>query len=744
MAERRAYTVGWICATFVECLAARILLDREFEGTEDISASDSNSYIFGQIGQHNVVIATSSASTDRDSSSSIRMGLLVGIGGGVPSSTHDIRLGDVVTGKARKGSPGLIQYDFGKLTQTRLKKVGMMNQAPSVLLNAEAPNPSRHDVLGHTPLHLAAYCGLSEELNALLSDDKLSLNETNKYGRTSLWYASAQGHSLTIEAILSFNPSIDLPTTANETPLTVATAGGHQEVVDKLLRAKAYLNWQEKGGRTALHQAARNGPQGVITLLLDKRANIDAVDITGSTPLPEATRGGHHAAQETVAGRGANINMEDSAGQTPTTLAWSSKQRKWSGYVVDEHLVIQQGTQATCEVLRCTTGADPGELVLRKTFNWSTSRGNQVDKVRRYLLNEHRIFQKLIPPFIVAYLGYEERISRLEAALDDEQEGGPDCVPLALGEDQVWSIIFQVAAAIAYLHHGLAIKRGKFELEKYWEPVIHRDIKPANNPKGQLIVKLCDLGLAKAILSGQRNTRKIGTPDLSLPEVNGGRGWSMKGDIYLFDVTIDELYKHTEPQAELLDLLDRSLAYSWRDSFNMEPLTERSWVVQERLLARRTIYFGTQQIYWECHRLAATETFPETRINPKKRPAREKWMYPPQVPEHWPTASWKLLFCVQPLMVPRTHYGVEYNPYTSLYDNWHTIVETYAPKKLTYPSDKLVAISGLAKEIRARLCKVIPRPHRYLAGHWDYNFMESLSWLADEGPTRPAVYRAPS
>jgi nucleoside phosphorylase len=35
--------------------------------------------------------------------SNIRASLLVGLGGGMPSSTHDIRLGDVVVGTTQKG-----------------------------------------------------------------------------------------------------------------------------------------------------------------------------------------------------------------------------------------------------------------------------------------------------------------------------------------------------------------------------------------------------------------------------------------------------------------------------------------------------------------------------------------------------------------------------------------------------------------------------------------------------------------
>jgi hypothetical protein len=44
----------------------------------------------------------------------LRFGLMVGIGGGVPSEKHDIRLGDVVVCKPIGSFGGVIQYDFGK------------------------------------------------------------------------------------------------------------------------------------------------------------------------------------------------------------------------------------------------------------------------------------------------------------------------------------------------------------------------------------------------------------------------------------------------------------------------------------------------------------------------------------------------------------------------------------------------------------------------------------------------------
>ncbi len=41
-----------------------------------------------------------------------------------------------------------------------------------------------------------------------------------------------------------------------------------------------------------------------------------------------------------------------------------------------------------------------------------------------------------------------------------------------------------------------------------------------------------------------------------------------------------------------------------------EPLVTRGWVLQEQILARRMIYFGSGQIYWRCYGKAASKAFP--------------------------------------------------------------------------------------------------------------------------------------
>lgn len=66
----------------------------------------------------------------------IRFGLLVGIGGGVPSEETDVRLGDVVVGLPHETHGGVVQYDFGKTTPSGFERKGQLNASPTILLNA--------------------------------------------------------------------------------------------------------------------------------------------------------------------------------------------------------------------------------------------------------------------------------------------------------------------------------------------------------------------------------------------------------------------------------------------------------------------------------------------------------------------------------------------------------------------------------------------------------------------------------
>ncbi|KAI3530692.1 hypothetical protein CABS02_14420 [Colletotrichum abscissum] len=149
----RDFTIGWICALPIELAAASEMMDEEFADLPS-QPTDSNLYSFGRIGVHNVVAAclpagqtgtnqaATVASQMRNSFPSLRFGVLVGIGGGVPNpddDDFDIRLGDVVISQPAGQHGGVIQYDFGKTgAEGRIVRTGSLNAPHTVLLNALA------------------------------------------------------------------------------------------------------------------------------------------------------------------------------------------------------------------------------------------------------------------------------------------------------------------------------------------------------------------------------------------------------------------------------------------------------------------------------------------------------------------------------------------------------------------------------------------------------------------------------
>jgi nucleoside phosphorylase len=147
---REEFQIGWICALPIEAAAAKEMLDEDFGMIEEQDAADTNSYRMGRIGKHHVVIAclpggqygacaatTVANNMVRTFSKSLRIGLMVGFGGGIPSTDHDIRLGDIVISCPTGSCGGVVQYDMGKVTADGVFcRTGFLNSPPRPLLTA--------------------------------------------------------------------------------------------------------------------------------------------------------------------------------------------------------------------------------------------------------------------------------------------------------------------------------------------------------------------------------------------------------------------------------------------------------------------------------------------------------------------------------------------------------------------------------------------------------------------------------
>lgn len=150
------YTVGWICTISKELTAATAMLDHRHADLPK-PPSDQNTYTLGSIGSHNIVIAclpkgkpgTNSAATIVtqmvNTFPSIKFGLLVGIGSGIPPK---VRLGDVVVSTPTAQYPGVVQYDMGKVKEGKFERIGSLNHPPKSLLTALTKLETENDLEG--------------------------------------------------------------------------------------------------------------------------------------------------------------------------------------------------------------------------------------------------------------------------------------------------------------------------------------------------------------------------------------------------------------------------------------------------------------------------------------------------------------------------------------------------------------------------------------------------------------------
>lgn len=166
--SRNDYTVGWVCALPVpEFQASQLLLD---ERHSDVPLPETiYQYVCGKINGHNVVMGCLPVASMGTTAASavvtemkiifpkVRIGLLVGVGGGVWSEENDVRLGDVVVSQpdSKRQTGGVcklklvttfmtltvldqvIQYDYGQAIQGGIfKETGSLNRPPESLLAA--------------------------------------------------------------------------------------------------------------------------------------------------------------------------------------------------------------------------------------------------------------------------------------------------------------------------------------------------------------------------------------------------------------------------------------------------------------------------------------------------------------------------------------------------------------------------------------------------------------------------------
>jgi hypothetical protein len=139
---------------------------------------------------------------------------------------------------------------------------------------------------------------------------------------------------------------------------------------------------------------------------------------------------------------------------------------------------------------------------------------------------------------------------------------------------------------------------------------------------------------------------------------------------------------------------------------NENPLVGRAWAMQERLISRRILHFEKYQMYFEC--------------------------------SHGFRGESGLSIGERHLGLPNLDESDEkVDDEDEVMSGWYSLVARYGSLTLTYSSDKLPALAGIAKIYGTKL------QDQYLAGLWRKTLVKDLYWTV-QNPRRLSYYRAPS
>ena len=187
----------------------------------------------------------------------------------------------------------------------------------------------------------------------------------------------------------------------------------------------------------------------------------------------------------------------------------------------------------------------------------------------------------------------------------------------------------------------------------------------------------------------------------------------------------------------------------WSREVDDAPLTRRGWVLQEQLLAQRTLFFSPTQVLWECGQGRRSESCPTLanvfiQAPMLGRPASF------QPAEHYDgtlrstdvglrnyvhrASKWSLFKPNQ----KATQLDAMVKRIDISFDLWYMLVHKYTIRNISFAKDKLLAISGLAK-LFARTSSLT-----WAGGIWKEHMPLTLLWRVYKAETHSSIYCAPS
>lgn len=158
----------------------------------------------------------------------------------------------------------------------------------------------------------------------------------------------------------------------------------------------------------------------------------------------------------------------------------------------------------------------------------------------------------------------------------------------------------------------------------------------------------------------------------------------------------------------------------------LDPTDLRGWIMQEKVLSRRTMVFSSEEVQWECRKARVCECSGITpwdsdidqQMHGRARQEPRKASHGPASLETWRSSP------------------------EQRHESWNTLVSDYTLRSLTKETDKLVAFSGMARKFSSY------DNSAYYAGIWQSSLPAGLCWYVYQHyrvqSLLPQSYIAPS
>ncbi|ETN42208.1 uncharacterized protein HMPREF1541_04149 [Cyphellophora europaea CBS 101466] len=176
------------------------------------------------------------------------------------------------------------------------------------------------------------------------------------------------------------------------------------------------------------------------------------------------------------------------------------------------------------------------------------------------------------------------------------------------------------------------------------------------------------------------------------------------------NVSVKQLIEHSD------------FAAKYPVTFETMPLFDRAWVFQERLLASRIVHYTQHELVWECKEALRCEC------------------HGIESGKGWDSGKYEGNFKLDHARVIQKTDNIQ-----ERYTQWMMVVNQYTARSLAFDSDRLPALSGVARRMH------MSAMGRYHAGIYENTLPGALLWMTSIGMVekgwrkrRPAQYRAPS